>query len=157
MKFPSIGVIVVGMFAIFVLALVAIGPPSERPAPRTVAEHSPPPPPSSVSAGGFTLVSSSIDMPIDDQQYPDGLNADIINANCTSCHSASMAMTQPALAPDQWKGIVTKMRDVYKAPVSEKDMTAIVSYLSAMPSQQSAAPVKAILPKQALDSSGATG
>lgn len=157
MKFPSIGVIVVGMFAIFVLALAAIGPPSERPAPRTVAEHSPPPPPSSVSAGGFTLVSSSIDMPIDDQQYPDGPNVDIINANCTSCHSASMAMTQPALAPDQWKGIVTKMRDVYKAPVAEKDMTAIVSYLSAMPSQQSAAPAKGSVPRQAPDSSGATG
>jgi hypothetical protein len=96
-------------------------------------------------------------MPIDDQQYPDGPNADIINANCTSCHSASMAMTQPALAPDQWKGIVTKMRDVYKAPVAEKDMPAIVSYLSAMPSQQSASPVKASVPKQAPDSSGATG
>jgi hypothetical protein len=97
--------------------------------------------PSNVAFGGFTLTSAAIDLPIDDQQYPDGPHADVINANCTSCHSASMALTQPALTSDQWKSTVIKMKEVYKAPVAEKDIPAIVEYLTALSAKQgSAAP-----------------
>jgi hypothetical protein len=71
-----------------------------------------------------------------------------------------MALTQPALSADQWKATVTKMREVYKAPVAEKDVNAIVAYLIAMPSHK-AAPATGKAqdpdPKAAPDASGGTG
>ena len=71
-----------------------------------------------------------------------------------------MALTQPALSADQWKATVTKMRETYKAPVAEKDVPAIVAYLSAMPSQNAVpATAKAQDPgaKVVPDVSGGTG
>lgn len=136
MKTPSIGTLSFGLVGIAAVTLLAIGAPNSRVAPPPAAPAAPPPP--SVSANGFSLASTFVDLPTDEEQYPDGPHADIINANCTSCHSASMALTQPALSADQWKATVTKMREVYKAPVSEKEVDAIVAYLTAMPSQKAA-------------------
>ena len=48
---------------------------------------------------------------------------------CLACHSASMALTQPPLKPEQWKATVEKMRDVYHAPIEPGDVPAIVDYL----------------------------
>ncbi len=83
----------------------------------------------------------------------------MINANCTSCHSASMALTQPALTADQWTATVTKMKEVYKAPVSEKDIPSIVDYLTALSAKQgSAAPAgKESGSQGAPDAPGGTG
>lgn len=124
MKAPSFGVLAFSTIGVTGLVLVAIGAPSERPAPLPVATSSPTP--SSVSAQGFTLTSAAVELPDDEQGYPDGPHADVINANCTSCHSASMALTQPRLSADQWKATITKMREIYKAPVAAKDVDAIV-------------------------------
>jgi len=55
-----------------------------------------------------------------------------MNQNCTACHSASMVLAQPALSATQWKAEVEKMRNAYKAPVQEKDVPAIVAYLTAL-------------------------
>ncbi len=93
--------------------------------------------PTEVSAAGFTLVSQSIELPDTDETYPAGPGADVINANCTACHSASMAQNQPALTGAQWTATVTKMRDTYKASISASDIPRIVRYLEAMPSQKS--------------------
>lgn len=158
MKAPSIATLSFGFVGLIALALVAIGPPNSRVAPPPAQPAALPPP--SVTARGFTLASTSVDLPIDDAQYPDGPHADVINPNCTSCHSASMALTQPALAPDQWKAEVTKMREVFHAPVAEADVPAIVAYLTAMPSQK-AAPATGKAqdpdPKVAPDVSGGSG
>ena len=129
-KMPSLGTLSFAAVGVAAIILIAIGAPHDRPAPTPVATSSPSP--SSISASGFTLVSDAVDLPIDDQQYPDGPHADLINANCTACHSASMALNQPALSADQWKGEVTKMRETYKAPIAESDVSAIVAYLTAM-------------------------
>lgn len=129
MKAPSIGLLSAGAIGLLVLALLVIGPPGTQVAPPAPGPSEPAP--SSISVAGFKLTSASIDMPLDDQQYPDGPNADIVNANCTSCHSASMALTQPVLTADQWKATVIKMKDVYKAPVADRDIPAIVAYLTA--------------------------
>lgn len=134
MKIPSLGTLAFAGVGLFAIILIAIGAPHDRPPPAPAATSSPSPP--SVTANGFTLTSTSVDLPIDEQQYPDGPHADVINANCTSCHSPSMAMTQPKLAADQWKATVTKMRDVYHAPVAAEDVNAIVEYLLAMPTQK---------------------
>ena len=94
----------------------------------------PEPAPASVTANGFTLTSSTIALPVEEPFFPDspdgGPKADTINADCTACHSASMTLTQPALSPEAWAGIVHKMRDVYHAPVPEEDVPAILAYLT---------------------------
>lgn len=157
MKVPSIATLSFGAVGLAAVVLIAIGPPgSHVPSPPPAPSG---PAPSNVAFGGFTLTSAAIELPIDDQQYPDGPHADVINANCTSCHSASMALTQPALTADQWKATVTKMKEVYKAPVSEKDIAAIVDYLTALSAKQgSAAPASKESGSQgAPDASGGTG
>lgn len=94
----------------------------------------PEPAPARVTANGFTLTSSAIALPVEEPFFPDspdgGPKADTINADCTACHSASMTLTQPALSPEAWAGVVHKMRDVYHAPVPEEDVPAILAYLT---------------------------
>jgi hypothetical protein len=61
-----------------------------------------------------------------------GPSAEAINANCLSCHSAEMVLHQPRLTPIEWQGEVTKMRNVYKAPIAPADDAAIVAWMVAM-------------------------
>lgn len=91
-------------------------------------------PPSQVTGGGVTLTSVSIQPP-DDQPYPAGPGADVMNANCTACHSANMVLNQPRLSAADWTGEVEKMRGTYKATVADKDVPAILQYLTAMSSK----------------------
>jgi len=158
MKTPSIGTLSFGLVGLAAVMLLAIGAPHSRVVPPAAAPATPPPP--SVSAGGFTLASTAVDMAADDPQYPDGPHADVINANCTSCHSAGMALSQPALSKDQWQGIVTKMRETYKAPVADKDVPAIVAYLMGLSARQTAnasGAANAPAPGLAQDTSGGSG
>ena len=160
MRAPSPGTLAASLIGLSALALIAIGAPSSRKPPEPIATTSPLPAPSAVSAAGFTLTSASVDLPEDDATYPDGPHADVINANCTSCHSASMALTQPPLSADQWKATVTKMREVYHAPVPEGAVPDIVAYLLAMPTQQTGPKTGKAQdpdPKVTPDVSGGTG
>jgi hypothetical protein len=124
-----------------VLTLTAIGAPHDRKRGEPAVTEPPAPAPPSVSGGGFTLASTSIELPSEDAPFPNGPHADVINANCTSCHSASMALAQPPLSADQWKAVVTKMCEAYRAPVADSDVPAILDYLGAMPGQTPAVPV----------------
>jgi cytochrome c5 len=135
MKAPSAGALMATLIGMAVLTLTAIGAPHDRKQPEPATPEAPAPAPASVSAGGFTLASTSIELPSEDAPFPDGPHADVINAHCTSCHSASMALTQPPLSADQWKAVVTKMRESYHAPVADGDVPAILDYLGAMPGQ----------------------
>lgn len=144
----------VGMAA----AGTTIGALWKRTGPVSAEATSPPTGLTSVSARDFKLTAASIDLPHDEASFPGGTGADVINANCTACHSASMALTQPALSADQWKATVTKMREIYCAPVAESDVPAIVAYLTSMPGQKVApATGKAQDPEIAPDVSGRTG
>ena len=40
-----------------------------------------------------------------------------------------MILLQPALTPEQWKGEIKKMKEVYKAPVDPAAEAAILAYL----------------------------
>ena len=133
----STSLILIGCAATFVLVLGCLAAPDPQPpvAPSTLPPspfQPPAPAPSQVSGGGLTLTSTSVEFPDDDAQYGQGPGADVMNRNCTACHSANMVLNQPALSPAQWKATVEKMRDAYKAPVDEKDVPAIVAYLIAL-------------------------
>ena len=93
----------------------------------------PPPPPAAVASSGataFVLKSVSVDLPTSTEVFPGGATAETINANCLSCHSAGMVLTQPNLTKATWHGIVEKMIHAYKAPVDAGEMAAIVDYLA---------------------------
>ena len=51
-------------------------------------------------------------------------------ANCVACHSAEyMAYQPPTAARPYWEAMVKRMKGVFRAPVEEADMPAIVDYL----------------------------
>jgi hypothetical protein len=79
----------------------------------------------------MTLKSVSIDLPNGDRMFPGGAQAEAINNNCLACHSAGMVLNQPALPKAAWETEVHKMINVYKAPVAQEDVPAIVGYLAA--------------------------
>jgi len=126
-----LGVMVLG-FGLF----VSVGQAafvSNRPAPASAptAPTAPPAAAAQVTAGGFTLTSASMEPP-DDTPYPAGHGGDVMNADCTACHSANMVLNQPGLSQAQWTAEVDRMRKVYKATVADKDVPAIIAYLTAL-------------------------
>ncbi len=51
-------------------------------------------------------------------------------ANCVACHTAEYMLYQPPTAPRAyWAAMVTRMKTVFKAPIDDADMPAIVDYL----------------------------
>ena len=51
-------------------------------------------------------------------------------ASCVACHSAEYMLYQPASAPrGYWENMVKRMKTVFKAPLDDADMPAIVDYL----------------------------
>lgn len=75
------------------------------------------------------LKSVSVDLPPGDRMFPGGGAADAINNNCVACHSAGMVLNQPNLPKATWEAEVQKMISVYKAPIEDADVPAIVAYL----------------------------
>ena len=78
------------------------------------------------------IKSTSVDLPSGDNQFPGGVNADAINNNCLACHSADMVLNQPALPKATWEAEVHKMINVYKAPIDNADVPAIIDYLASI-------------------------
>lgn len=87
---------------------------------------------STVSGGGLTLKSLSVDLPESDREFPAGPGVAVAQANCAACHSVGMVMNQPALSRTTWEAEVHKMVAVYKAPVSDEDAKTIVAYLNSI-------------------------
>jgi mono/diheme cytochrome c family protein len=51
-------------------------------------------------------------------------------AGCVACHSAEYMLYQPPGAPrPYWDAMVKRMKVVFKAPIDDADMPAIVDYL----------------------------
>ena len=80
----------------------------------------------------FAFSDVTVTLPEDTGIFPVREGSDAMTANCAACHSPSMILLQPALTPDQWKGELKKMKEVYKAPVDPAAEPAILSYLEAM-------------------------
>jgi hypothetical protein len=105
-----------------VLAIIGHPGPKDLPPPAAASTN---------AAQAFVLKSVSVDLPTSDITFPGGTAADAINANCLSCHSAGMVLTQPNLAKPAWAAEVDKMIHAFKAPIDQGNATAIVDYLSA--------------------------
>ncbi len=81
-----------------------------------------------LAAPPLSLKSMNVDLPDRGRQFS-GTGSDAINNNCLACHSAGMVLNQPALPASAWQAEVSKMINVYKAPIAEEDVAAIVDYL----------------------------
>jgi len=115
-----------GAAALAALVLAIIGHPGSQ-EPATPASATAP-----VSASAprtFPLKSVSVELPTSEVAFPGGAKAQAITANCLSCHSAGMVLTQPNLSKTTWAAVVDKMIHAYKAPVGESDVSAIIDYL----------------------------
>ena len=86
-------------------------------------------PPAGHAQSPLTLKSVSVDLPDRGTMFS-GPGSDVVNNNCLACHSAGMVLNQPALPAAVWQAEAEKMIHVYKAPVDEKDVPAIVEYLT---------------------------
>lgn len=138
MRAPSTGLLAGGVIALTAVVLAIIGAPHGRPPPAPPQPPEAGVPASSIAAGGIRLTSAAMELPADEAAFPGGHRSDLVNANCTACHSASMVLGQPKLSEDQWLAEVTKMREVYKAPVRPGDVGDIVRYLAGLSDQASA-------------------
>ena len=75
----------------------------------------------------------TFELPAETAAFKPGPNLDVVQGNCGACHSADYVKTQPTgpkFKKDFWQAEVTKMIKVYGAPIDEKEVPAIVDYLS---------------------------
>ena len=73
-------------------------------------------------------------VPEDTAAFKPGANLEVVQNNCTACHSADYVKTQPRgekFKKDFWTAEVTKMIKVYGAPIEDADVGKIVDYLTA--------------------------
>jgi mono/diheme cytochrome c family protein len=73
-------------------------------------------------------------LPDETAVFKPGPNLEVVQANCTGCHSSDYVNTQPRKvksAKDFWQAEVTKMIKVYGAPIEDADVPKIVEYLAA--------------------------
>jgi PBP1b-binding outer membrane lipoprotein LpoB len=83
-----------------------------------------------------TFTDASITLPDDPLDLPDLPGRDAVIANCTACHSPSTMLQQPKVSREKWVSQITKMVEVYKAPVDPEAVPAIVEYMVAVQAQQ---------------------
>ncbi|WP_249141494.1 cytochrome c [Bradyrhizobium liaoningense] len=77
--------------------------------------------------------SVSYNLPEETAAFKPGSNLEVVQNNCTACHSADYIKTQPQgpkFKKDFWHAEVMKMIKVYGAPIDEADVDKIVEYLS---------------------------
>jgi sulfite dehydrogenase (cytochrome) subunit B len=91
------------------------------------------------AAATFGTVASSAapvnyTLPEEAAAFRPGPNLEVVQNNCTACHSADYIKTQPHgenFKKDFWAAEVTKMIKVYGAPIDDADVSKIVEYLAA--------------------------
>jgi hypothetical protein len=77
---------------------------------------------------GVTWKSESVTIPSPGPFF-EGKGADLLNQSCTTCHSADFVHSQPNLPLATWKVEVLKMKNVFHAPVADKDVDALAQIL----------------------------
>ena len=87
-----------------------------------------------LGAGAATAAPLNYAVPEETAAFKPGPNLDVVQNNCTTCHSADYINTQPRgekFKKDFWAAEVTKMIKVYGAPIEDADVGKIVDYLTA--------------------------
>jgi mono/diheme cytochrome c family protein len=87
-----------------------------------------------LNLGAATAAPVSYSLPDETAAFKPGPNLDVVQNNCTACHSADYINTQPQgpkYKKDFWQAEVTKMIKVYGAPIDDADVSKIVDYLAA--------------------------
>ena len=82
------------------------------------------------------FADAAITLPDDPIDLPDLPGRSAVVENCTACHSPSTMLQQPRIPREKWQSQVTKMVEIYKAPVDEQAIPAIVDYLVAVQAAQ---------------------
>ncbi len=83
----------------------------------------------------------SIDVPRPDPvAMPPGPGLEAYNANCVICHTNRYVLMQPKFSRKTWEAEVTKMVNVYGAPIADAAQKEIVEYLMAVRGKPDAAP-----------------
>ncbi len=88
----------------------------------------------SAAPGSANASPVSYDLPPETAAFRPGPNLDVVQNNCTGCHSADYIVTQPRgpkFRKDFWQAEVNKMIKVYGAPIADADIPRIVDYLTA--------------------------
>ena len=87
------------------------------------------------SFGGAVIAAPvNYKLPEETAAFKPGPNLEVVQNNCTACHSADYVSTQPRgpkFKKDFWQAEVVKMIKVYGAPIEEADIPKIVEYLTA--------------------------
>jgi sulfite dehydrogenase (cytochrome) subunit B len=84
--------------------------------------------------GAVTAAPVNYKLPDETAAFKPGPNLELVQNNCTGCHSADYVSTQPRgpkFKKDFWQAEVIKMIKVYGAPIEEADVPKIVEYLAA--------------------------
>jgi cytochrome c5 len=73
-----------------------------------------------------------VTLPADDAyaRLKPGPGSDVTQTQCQFCHSTDYVVMQPRGDAKQWDAVVTKMRKVFGASISDADAKAIIEYLS---------------------------
>jgi sulfite dehydrogenase (cytochrome) subunit B len=86
----------------------------------------------SIAAAAAAPVNYTV--PEETAAFGPGPNLEVVQNNCSGCHSADYIKTQPRdvkSKTDFWQAEVTKMIKVYGAPIDQADVGKIVDYLAA--------------------------
>jgi mono/diheme cytochrome c family protein len=87
-----------------------------------------------LALGSASAAPVSYKLPDETAAFKPGPNLEVVQNNCTACHSADYINTQPRgpkFKKDFWQAEVTKMIKVYGAPIGDADVGKIVEYLAA--------------------------
>ncbi|MGE0073539.1 MAG: cytochrome c [Thiomonas sp.] len=85
------------------------------------------------SASALTLKTQTIELPTSTRVFPgDSAGAKAANTYCLMCHSAGMVMNQPDLPKATWLVEVNKMKNAFKAPIPDDQVSVIADYLDSI-------------------------
>jgi sulfite dehydrogenase (cytochrome) subunit B len=87
-----------------------------------------------LSLGATNAAPRAYTLPKETSAFRPGPNLEVVQNNCTACHSADYINIQPRgpkFKKDFWQAEVMKMIKVYGAPIDEADIGKIVDYLTA--------------------------
>ncbi|MGY8633498.1 cytochrome c [Bradyrhizobium sp. 14AA] len=82
--------------------------------------------------GAVTAAPVNYKLPDEVAAFRPGPNLEVVQGNCSACHSADYINTQPPMKDKKafWQAEVTKMIKVYGAPIDDADVGKIVDYLA---------------------------